>query len=120
MSAHIFAFMPAPSKPFDVLPIEVLQDGDALEIAQRAWEDGDRRWVPITQDFADELREEGEVMRIDMGISVMTRLHTGGGNSQCICLLDADPDTWGMPALFRLMTLEEHMEWLKGVFGDIG
>ncbi len=108
--------MGLPCAPFEILPMEVLRGNDALEIAIRAWEEHDGRWVPIEAEFADELLDTGDAARTDHGVVVIPRTRRWDQTSMCFCVMKNTSRRWGLPALFRLMTMEQHVAWLEEVF----
>lgn len=105
--------MNASAWPFPLLPMEVVDGADALEIAQRAYDEHDERWIPITADFADELQADGDVARYELGVAALPRTHKWEENSECLCVLPADKKTWRGHGLLRIMTLAQFTEWCE-------
>ena len=103
--------MRAPEWMFPLMAMEVVADGLALDIALRAREEGDEGWVPITPEFAEELREEGEVTHVEHEVAVIPQTRRWDANSLCYCVLLADKDRWRPHGLLRIMTYAEFEEW---------
>ncbi len=116
--------MTSPSWPFQLMPIEVVADTEAIHIANRAREENDERWVPITAEFALELRNDSEVARLEMGVAVLPQTRRWDENSLCYCVLQADKHRWRSHGLLRIMTFTEfaewHDEWTRGEAGTDG
>ncbi|MBL0127373.1 MAG: hypothetical protein IPP83_07895 [Flavobacteriales bacterium] len=103
--------MARPSWPFPLMPMEVVADTEALEIAHRAREEQDERWVPITAEFAEELRNDSEVARIELGVALLPQTRRWDENSLCYCVLPAEKHRWRSHGLLRIMTFSEFAEW---------
>ncbi|MEO8068625.1 MAG: hypothetical protein ABI599_13090 [Flavobacteriales bacterium] len=99
--------------PFVPLPIEVVDGDVAIGIAERAREENDTRWVPITPDFAEELLNEGVFVRNELGVIVIPRTHGYVERTECYCVVQADPDIWRSHGLLRLMSVQEFEEWAE-------
>lgn len=61
-----------------------MDGADALEIAQRAYDEHDVRWIPITAEFADELQADGDVARYELGVAANPRTHKWEENSESL------------------------------------
>jgi hypothetical protein len=97
--------------PFQLMPIEVVADTEALDIAARAREEGDETWVPITAAFAEELHADADVAKTEMGVALIPQTRRWKENSLCYCVLQADKNRWRSHGLLRIMTFTEFAEW---------
>ena len=100
-----------PTWPFPLMPMQILPDEEALAIAERAREEEDDRWVPITAEFANELLHDGYVARTGLGVSIIAATRRWDENSLCYCILPADKHRWRSHALLRIMTITQFEAW---------
>ena len=66
--------MPAYACPFPLMQPDVVGSDDAVEMALRANEEGDERWIPIAAELGADLLNQGEIARIGMGAVSYTHL----------------------------------------------
>ncbi|MBK9761230.1 MAG: hypothetical protein IPO90_14965 [Flavobacteriales bacterium] len=97
--------------PFQLMPIEVVVDEEAIGIALRAREEGDETWVPISAGFAEELRADAEVARIEWGVALIPQTRRWDMNTMCYCVLLADKHRWRSHGLLRILSFAEFADW---------
>lgn len=97
--------------PFEAMAMEVVGDIEALGIAERAREEGDETWVPITAALVEDLYGEGEVARTELGVAVIPTRKKWDEHTLCYCVVRADKDRWRSHGLLRMMTVMEYAEW---------
>lgn len=97
--------------PFPVMHTELVGCDDALEMALRAHEEADERWIPITAQLADELLQEGEVARTALGVSAIPRARRWDEDVLCYCILPASARAWRDHGLLRIMSVVQFDAW---------
>ena len=105
--------------PFPVMHADVVGSDDALEMALRAYEERDERWLPITAELADDLLNEGDAARTALGVSAIPRTRRWDANSLCCCVLPADKRAWRGHGLLRIMSLVEFEAWCSEWTGGL-
>ena len=103
--------MPAYTSPFPLMQPDVVGSDDAVEMALRANEEGDERWIPIAAELGDDLLNQGEVARIGMGVSAIPHTHGWAGDPLCYCVLPPPPTARRGYSLLRIMSLTRFEEW---------
>ncbi len=97
--------------PFQLMPIEVVADEEAIGIALRAREEGDESWVPISAAFAEELLADAEVARTEWGVALIPQTRRWDYNTLCYCVLPAARDRWRSHGLLRILSFTEFAGW---------
>ena len=103
--------MPSYACPFPLMQPDVVGSDDAVEMALRANEEGDERWIPIAAELSADLLNEGEVARIGLGVSAIPQTHACAGDPICYCVLPPAATALRGYGLLRIMPLTRFEQW---------
>ncbi|MFZ1687316.1 MAG: hypothetical protein WAU70_07840 [Flavobacteriales bacterium] len=96
---------------FPVMPIEVLEGNEALHVAERALDEGDESWVPITPAFAEELCTEWPIAATANNVAAIPKANRCFPETLCYCVLQAPIDSWRAHGLLRIMSWRQFQHW---------